>query len=495
MEPHAAVFSLSSPVLLDGKLGMESENEELCKLSVRSPPGNCTHWLDWAGQFSTIEVLPEEMVLEIFYFYKLACMNNQLSEWQCKWHNLAHVCRRWRTIIFASQHRLDLRLLCTPKTSVKSTLDLWPAFPIAVQYHSGSLFPDDRDKLTAVLQQPNRLCEINVDLCYPLSGTEFQLLQGTFPLLESFILCSWQSESPVLPNTFLSGCAPRLNCLHLFGIAFPALPQLLSSANDLVDLLLHRIPSTGYISPEALVGGLSATPRLKMLTLHFAPPTSRLNPGSTPWNTPPPSSGRIILPALIQLIFNGPCNYLEDLLSRISAPSLKHAKIDFFDQPSFDISQLFQFLGRVESQKLPDGAQAILYLPDAFVYHSRSGAQSKHLLDTSEFFSLSLTCQLCFTMFQVNHICQQLSPLLYNVRTLDIHMSVQPLGSDEDLRDLLHLFNRVEQLHITGSSIPDVARVQQLVSAEMAADMLPALREHTVDLVPREVSLDSDGEW
>jgi hypothetical protein len=492
-EPHAAVFSFSSPVLLDGRLGMESENEELCKLSVRSPPGNGTHWLDWAGQFSTIEVLPEEMVLEFFYFYKLACRDNYLSEWQCKWHNLAHVCRRWRGIIFASQHRLDLRLLCTPKTSIKSTLDLWPAFPIAVQYDSDSLSPDDRDKLTAVLQQPNRLCEINVDLYHPLSETEFQLMQGTFPLLECLMLCTWQSdmESPVLPNTFLSGCAPRLNSLHLLGIAFPALPQLLSSAVDLVDLLLHRIPSTGYISPEALVGGLSATPRLKTFTLHFAPQTFHLNPG----NTPPPSSGRIILSALIQLTFNGPCNYLEDLLSRTGAPSLKHAEIEFFEQPSFDISQLSQFLGRVESQRLPNGAQAILYLPDAFVYHSRSGAQSGHLPDTSERFSLGLTCQSRFELFQINQICQQLSPLLSNVRTLDIHMSAQPLGSDDDLLDLLHLFSRVEQLHFTGSSIPDVARVQQLVSAEMAADELPALHDLSVDLVPREVFLASDSEW
>jgi len=42
-------------------------------------------------------------------------------------------------------------------------------------------------------------------------------------------------------------------------IAFPALLRLLSSASDLVDLQLQRVPSTGYISPEALVAASGKT--------------------------------------------------------------------------------------------------------------------------------------------------------------------------------------------------------------------------------------------
>jgi hypothetical protein len=74
----------------------------------------------------TIEVLPEELILEIFYFYKLACCRSygRPKEWEWEWHKLTHVCRKWRTVVFASQQRLDLRLLCTPKTSIQQTLDL-----------------------------------------------------------------------------------------------------------------------------------------------------------------------------------------------------------------------------------------------------------------------------------------------------------------------------------------------------------------------------------
>ncbi|KAI9455925.1 hypothetical protein BJY52DRAFT_1278184, partial [Lactarius psammicola] len=300
----------------------------------------------------------------------------------------------------------------------------------------------------------------------------------TFPLLECLALCSWQGADPVLPSTFLSGSAPRLRVLHLYGIAFPALPRLLSSASELVDLLLHRIPSTGYISPEALVSGLSATARLKTLCLHFDPATSH----SIPRNTLPPSSERVIVSTLIQLTFDGPCNYLEDLLSRISAPSLKHAKIELFDQPSFDISQLSQFLGRVKSQRPSDGAQAILYLPGTFLYRTWSGALPGSPPDTSEWLSLKLAFQSRLELFQLNHICQQMSPFLSGVRILDIHTFVRPLGNDEDSAqwlDIFHVFNRVEQLRVTGRSSPNIAYALQLVSAAV----LPALRKLRLDSV------------
>ncbi|KAN0134394.1 hypothetical protein V8E53_007892 [Lactarius tabidus] len=448
--PHAAVSSK----------GERNDYEESCQLS-------------------TVEYLPEEMVLEMFHFCKLACEKS--SEWQKEWHNLAHVCRQWRTIIFASQHTLDLRLLCTPETSLETTLELWPAFPLVVQYAWGRLSPDDRDKITAVLQQNDRVCEINLDLYHPLSEKESQMMQETFPLLERFTLCSWQAKNPVLPSTLLNGSAPRLNVLHLYGTDFPALPQFLSSACDLVDLLLDRISSAGYISPEALVGGLSATPRLKTLFLTFACGASHPNPR----NTPPPSSGRIILSALIDMTFDGPCHYLEDLLSRISAPSLKRAKVQFVDQLSVDISQLSQFLGRVESQRLPDTAQAVLYLPDTLIYFPGSGvgALSANPPNTSsEWLSLSVSVQARFNLFQLNQICQQLSPFFSGVRVLDIHTSSCQPGEDlSQWLGIFHSFSSVERLHITGISAPKVAHALQIDSAEMVANVLPALRELTLD--------------
>jgi hypothetical protein len=85
-----------------------------------------------------------------------------------------------------------------------------------------------------------------------------KIMQEPFPLLESLALRSCDSAL-ALPSTFLGGSSPRLRVLHLDVIAFPELPLFLSSASNLVDLQLERIPSPGYISPEALVAGLSST--------------------------------------------------------------------------------------------------------------------------------------------------------------------------------------------------------------------------------------------
>ena len=59
---------------------------------------------------SWIEILPDEILLEIFDCLRLAITQGNSSEpW--KWHRLAHVCQRWRNLIFESPRRLDLRLV------------------------------------------------------------------------------------------------------------------------------------------------------------------------------------------------------------------------------------------------------------------------------------------------------------------------------------------------------------------------------------------------
>ena len=129
-EPHAAVFSGGS--WTDGELRGKCVHEELCEQSVVVVSGQKHLLIVYAAKFLTIEDLPEDALVEIFHFYKLSCPRNSEGswEWQKEWHKLVHVCRRWRTIIFASQHRLELRFFCTPK---KPITDLWPALPIVVR--------------------------------------------------------------------------------------------------------------------------------------------------------------------------------------------------------------------------------------------------------------------------------------------------------------------------------------------------------------------------
>jgi hypothetical protein len=68
-----------------------------------------------------------EDLLEIFDSYVGEAQN--VHAWQL----LVHVSRRWRTIVFGSQHRLNLRLVCTPLTPVSDILEVWPALPLVIR--------------------------------------------------------------------------------------------------------------------------------------------------------------------------------------------------------------------------------------------------------------------------------------------------------------------------------------------------------------------------
>src|SRR5712675_2359159 len=68
--------------------------------------------------------------LDILYFY--VDEDRKYYEKRGVWIALAHVCRRWRSLVFQSPRRLNLRLICTPKTRVRNTLDIWPPLPLVI---------------------------------------------------------------------------------------------------------------------------------------------------------------------------------------------------------------------------------------------------------------------------------------------------------------------------------------------------------------------------
>ena len=84
-------------------------------------------------------MLPDDVLLNIFdfnvtvdddiYEYSGVIEKTRIEEWI----PLAHVCRRWRSVVFNSPLRLNLRLVCTPKTPARDTLDIWPPLPLIIR--------------------------------------------------------------------------------------------------------------------------------------------------------------------------------------------------------------------------------------------------------------------------------------------------------------------------------------------------------------------------
>jgi len=299
------------------------------------------------------------------------------------------------------------------------------------------------------------------------------MIQEPFPALTILELRSDDETAPILPESFLGGFAPRLQRLLLEGIAFPALPRLLLSAVGLVSLLLDKIPpNTGYISPEVITTCLSTLTRLKFLRIEFQSPSGTFDGGQ------PQILMRAVLPTLTWLEFKGANEYLEDLVARIEAPLLNNAKIRFFNQTIFDITQLSQFVDRAEKLNSPSQARVNFLSDFTEVTLSQPRGRAGNL-------TLQVSCitpgQQVSSMAQ---ICHKASPFLSGVERLEIcggeygHSHYEWYGNIENSHwlELLDPFIAVERLHITEYLGSLVASALGGIPARRAAEVLPALQ-------------------
>ena len=289
-------------------------------------------------------MLSDDVLIDIFGFYVDEDMNEDLERTEV-WKTLAHVCRRWRSVVFQSPRRLHLRLLCTTKTRTRDILNIWPPLPLIVRYVFDGR-PSSFDNIIAALEHNDRICQIEL-VRYPTSPeSEYVMaMLKPFPELTHLRLDMYVYDGPgVLPNSFLDGTAPRLRSLELDSVPFPGLPKLLLSATHLVNLDISRIPRSGYIPPEAMVTGLSALTSLESLHLHFLILQPRPAPESQ--RPPPPPLTRFILPSLAKIRLAGTSEYLEEILAHIDAPRLNLLDIGSFIFGTPVTLQLFQFISR-----------------------------------------------------------------------------------------------------------------------------------------------------
>ena len=186
------------------------------------------------------------------------------------WHSLVHVCQQWRSIVFASPRRVNLRLFCTERTP-RDALDAWPAFPLLISNHL--LGRGGSDNLNALLEISDRMYQITFTHSLINFETVLEAMQKPFPELTNLRIYS-HHQLPLLPDSFLGGSAPRLRNLCLDGVLFRGLPELLLSTTHLFSLFLKNIPHSWYILPEAMVTVLSTLTRLALLCLRFVSPRS-----------------------------------------------------------------------------------------------------------------------------------------------------------------------------------------------------------------------------
>jgi hypothetical protein len=294
---------------------------------------------------------------------------------------------------------------------VRQILSFRPVLPIVMQYvetqGSSPLTFRDQDNIVALLRLPTRLREVQLTIVTPLLEEITTLMQQPFPELE--YLCLSTLHGLVLPSDF-GGDMPRLRTLRIVGFALPPAPQLLLSAHNLDCLQLEEVPSDGN-TLEILIFCLPRMTQLKILRIHFLTPTSR--PVSLHTHRPLPSLS--VFPVLNLIDFRGPSEYLESLLTGISAPLLEQFFIDFFDQGVFDTSQLSRFIRRTDMQW--SQSLAIIHSSVSGISITLTQPGALHRL------SLQILCKQQFLHRQIRlmtEACRSLSPTLADVVQLEI---------------------------------------------------------------------------
>ena len=419
----------------------------------------------------SIDVLPDDVLLEIFDFY--------VDEYQVlkkgvkAWHLLVHVCRRWRSVVFGSPRRLDLRLVGTNKTPVKDNLDIWPPLPLVIRNCAG--LTEGVDNIIALLKHRDRVDDIELTHINSSSLEKVSAaMQEPFPELTDLLLKSDDETVPVLPDSFLGGSAnsaPRLRYLVLDGIPFPGVPKLLLSATNLVTLYLDNIPHSGYFSPQSMATALSKLTGLKSLRLNFQSPRSHPDQA----RRRPPLSIRAVLPVLTRFWFKGVCEYLDDLVALVDAPQLDHLDITFFNQITFDTPQFIQFIGRTPMLRSLETARIVLGRADARVNFSSR---------TSDYGSLNvgISCrELDWQVSFLEQVCTSCLPRLSAGTSEDLYIYERPYWQShwqDNIEnalwlELLHPFTAVKSLYLSGAC---AERIGPALAGGTGTELLPNLQ-------------------
>lgn len=487
---HETNFSL----MIDGKTGLfmamdqadQGSGDNLMVVHNQQPT-------KMDNRLVTINALPDDVLYLIFAFHRRIFAPgypSPITIW--KWHRFAHVCRRWRRVIFASPRHLKLGLVITGGRH-RTTFDsgCWPPLPIYIWTQTDSADDLTSPDVVAALKHSDRIHKISIKVSTWMFIKSTSWVENSFPALERLSLASESHlDTIVLPTGFLMGGSDgpprRLRSISLRNVCFPH--WLIQSSRDLVSLNFDLIRFDRASSPsvKALVAALSETHRLESLCVNpdiFRPryPDQRSTRRSSI------TKNRVVLRALATFDFDGPSGYLEKLVSRIDAPILRHLKVSF-SQRVFDLPQLSQFVSRMKNMNsLPHGLSIGFYDEGLFIKHCFRHSDSPPPRKTSFSLELSIKGRRAardWTASQVLHICGQLSPFTSSVERLWIAIRLTSDGEEGTERwlQLLGAFRGVRDLHLfcwywhRDPALCMERALEESTKRETAQELFPVLR-------------------
>ena len=453
-----------------------------CRFSTKHGHTSIVQWI----QHSTpIDVLDDDSLLNIFCLYRPPLLDGKEihairiiwgSKWNRErwWYKLTHICRRWRHLILGSASYLGLCLLCAPGTPIADMLARSPQFPIVIDiFHLDNgdrMNANDVEGIILALEHRDRVRRIR--LWTPSSVTEKVIahIDGEFPTLEYLCIAPMYRTDILFPETFQ---APQLRHLISVNFACPMRSPLLSPTMGLVTLSLLNVPPP-FFQPSELLHRVSLIPQLEILWIGWDVIYPRH------WVDPHVDNAtHISLPNLRFLQFRGFNAFLEALLSRITAPHLEVVRIAFWEERTFSVPCLLQFMSTLGDLRLGsatlsfDGNGATL---SVYPYKTVKRSVFDMFIEGTPGSKVSNAAQ----------VLNALSPLFSSVVDLtldyeDNRFSPQMRNEDEptDWRVILRSFNNVKNLFVAKGVVRKLSRSLRADDGESINNLLTELKELT----------------
>ena len=243
---------------------------------------------------------------------------------------------------------------------------------------------------------------------------------------------------------------------------------------DLVTLSLFIFHPSAYFHPNTLLRWLSFKPQLETLFIvfYFAVPNRDVERqlAHTPIMT------AVALPNLRSFSFSGVGTYIEAVIHRITAPRLEKLQVDVFNQPTFNVPQLLQFLLTTENFRFKSAK---------FEFTDKKVGVAMYPNEEVEAYTLAINVD-CWQVSSAAQFSNLLSPTFSAVKHLTLEHGIHSQSSEEhdeadptEWRKLLMSFRNAKTLRIAKGLVKELSRCLELDDGELSLELLPELQELT----------------
>ncbi len=218
---------------------------------------------------------------------------------------------------------------------------------------------------------------------------------------------------------------------------------------------LRRDKSTVVILSETL-----QAPHLRHLSLYYV----ALPMGSRSFTT------------AVGLWFRGDCNYVEAVVHRISAPHLERLDIGFFEQPTFSVPGLLQFLNTTENLRFESAK---------FLFSGEQVNVGVYPREGAKMYSLGIVVACWHLDRQVSSVAQIFNTLgqkFSTVENLEMHSRSSEEHNEVDRSEwckFLRSFSNVKTLRVDAGLFKELSRCLRLDDGESPSELFPGLQELT----------------